>query len=84
MHIKMKGDGVSASAPRSEFMFSLKTKAGADSIVQLLQINTWALVESAEEVRRGKTDRQRTGLHDLNGLYMCASQVPAKEGCWSF
>lgn len=68
MHIKMKGDGVSASAPHSEFMFSLKTKAGADSIVQLLQINAWASVESAEELWRGKTDRQRTDLHDLKGL----------------
>lgn len=68
MHIKMKGDGVSASTPHSEFMFSLKTKAGADSIVQWLQINAWASVESAEELWRGKTDRQRTDLRDLNGL----------------
>lgn len=53
MHIKMKGDDVSASAPNLEFMFSLKTKAGADFIMQMLHINARASFESVEEIWRG-------------------------------
>lgn len=54
MHIKMKGDDVSASAPNLEFMFSLKTKAAAaDFIMQMLHINARASFESVEEIWRG-------------------------------
>lgn len=52
MHIKMKGDGVSASDPILEFMCALKTKAEADSNVQMLRINPRASAKSTEKLKR--------------------------------